>query len=61
MSMLQDKFKVATNILLADMETIQEQTIGFMICQLTGNDTDLQDALRFLDSLSITVEVLGYA
>ncbi len=59
-SKLQDQFNVSANILQANLETLQNQSIGFMLCHLQGEVGDIEKALDFIRSLSIKVEVLGY-
>lgn len=57
-SQLVENFSVATNILQADLEIINESTVGFTVCQLIG-DQYLQ-AIEYLEQQQIKVEVLGY-
>lgn len=57
---LATQFDVTTNILLADLETIHDSTMGFTVSQLIGDQHSLEKAQAYLDQLSIKVEVLGY-
>lgn len=54
------KFNLGVNILQANIETIQDATIGFTVCQLIGDHQAINDALASIPPSSITVEVLGY-
>lgn len=58
---LSEKFGVTVSILQADLETIQDATIGFLICRLTGDENALREAVEHLKNLNIKVEVIGYA
>ena len=53
------EYDVTVNILQANIETIQNKTIGFTVCELSGVNTT--SALAYLDELSIQAEVVGYA
>lgn len=55
------RFDVAVNILQADLETIHDATIGFLICKLLGKKAAITKALQYLKSLKIKTEVIGYA
>ncbi len=59
-ALLQKDFHVITNILMADLETIHETMIGFMICQLNGDEKAIEKAVIFLKEHHIETEVLGY-
>jgi D-methionine transport system ATP-binding protein len=54
-------YHVAVNILQANIETIQDTTLGYTLCQLEGDIDATQKAIDYLRSQSIAVEVLGYA
>jgi D-methionine transport system ATP-binding protein len=60
MAELMKQYEVASNILLADIETIDDVIVGVTICQLTGQDQAIQLALKYLKE-QVKVEVLGYA
>lgn len=55
------KFKVAVNILLADLTLIHGASAGFMVCQLIGETDAISQATLYLQTQQIQVEVLGYA
>jgi D-methionine transport system ATP-binding protein len=57
---LLERFQVAVNILLAHLESIHQTSIGFMLCQLRGNDAAIAQALNFLAQEKIQVEIMGY-
>lgn len=57
---LLEQFHVAANILLANLESINETSIGFMLCQLRGSASSITQALNFLAQEKIKVEVIGY-
>lgn len=51
-------FNVTVNIRQALIENIQDTTVGFTICELTGENSAVQKALQFIQSTSINAEVL---
>lgn len=55
------RFNVSVNIRQALIETIQQTTVGYTICELAGDAKQLQAALQFLHQTSIKVEVLNHA
>jgi len=57
---LSKKFDVTINLLQANIENIQDTTLGFTVCQLSGEAEAIQQALDYVRSLSIMAEVLGY-
>lgn len=57
---LMQKFNVADNILLADIEMIHQKTLGFTVCELEGKEADINQALQFMRERGILIEVLGY-
>ncbi|OGT58638.1 MAG: methionine ABC transporter ATP-binding protein [Gammaproteobacteria bacterium RIFCSPHIGHO2_12_FULL_42_10] len=57
-SILVKQFDVTMNIRQALIEKIQDTTVGFTICQLTGAPLAIQQALQFIQSTAIQVEVL---
>lgn len=59
-STLVKTFNVTINILQANIETIQEVTVGFTVCLLSGNHQSIDQALAYVDGSSIKAEVLGY-
>jgi D-methionine transport system ATP-binding protein len=48
------------NLFQANLETIQQETLGMMILSATGTKTDLQSALLFLHTQSCETQILGY-
>lgn len=54
------KFDININIQQAQIEHIQAIKVGFTICELTGNPIALNDALKYIQSTSIKVEVLNH-
>lgn len=54
------KFNIVVNIIQADVESIQDSTVGFTVCELSGEYHAIQAALQYIEPLSVTVEVLGY-
>jgi len=60
-ALLQQHFNVVANILMADLETIHDTMIGFMICQLIGDKSNIEKAITYLKEHQIATEVLGYA
>lgn len=54
------KFNITVNIIQANIENIQETTVGFTICQLSGNHDDVDNALAYIQPSSVMAEVLGY-
>lgn len=59
-SSLVKKFDIDINIQQAQIEHIQDIKVGFTICELTGNHIALKDALTYIQSTSIKVEVLNH-
>lgn len=57
-SSLVRKFDVNFNLRQALIEKVQDTTIGFTICSLTGNKTALAQALAYLQTTSIKTEIL---
>lgn len=54
------QFNIAINILQANIETIHDATIGFTVCQMTGEHGEIDNALASIPPNYVTVEVLGY-
>jgi D-methionine transport system ATP-binding protein len=52
------KFGLSVNILLADIENISDAAVGYLVCQIKGEERLVQQALDYLHSLPITIEVL---
>lgn len=60
MTTLVQKFNITVNIIQANIENIQESTVGFTVCQLSGDHGAINEALAYIKPSSITAEVLGY-
>ncbi|RDI44824.1 methionine ABC transporter ATP-binding protein [Aquicella lusitana] len=58
---LVQKFNITINIIQANIENIQDATVGFTVCQLSGNHDAINQALAHINSTSVSAEVLGYA
>lgn len=59
-SSLAKNFDITINIRQALIEKIQDTTVGFTICQLTGQQTELDRALHYIHSTSIHAEVINH-
>lgn len=51
---------VDVSILQAKVESIQERTLGLMIAELLGTQAQTEQAMRYLESPELNVEVLGH-
>lgn len=60
LSSLTKLYDVAANILLADIEMIQDSTVGFTICELQGEAKQITQSIRYMRERGILVEVIGY-
>ena len=58
---LNSKFNVACNIIQANIERIQAQSVGVTICHVLGEKEHWEKALNFLHQQHIKIEVIGYA
>ncbi|MDL2226742.1 methionine ABC transporter ATP-binding protein [Deltaproteobacteria bacterium OttesenSCG-928-M10] len=54
------RFKVEANILQGDIGHLQGQPFGIMLIDLTGEKPERDDALAYLKSLNLPVEVLNH-
>lgn len=54
------KFNVITNILQANLNWVQDASIGMSICELLGESENILQSLEFIKSQGIDVEILGY-
>jgi D-methionine transport system ATP-binding protein len=54
------RFRVTVNILQADLESIHESLIGFLICKLTGEEENIKKSFIYLDKANVKVEIIGY-
>ncbi len=59
-SHLAREFHLDINILQAKIEHIRTTNIGLMIAELMGEPEQMQQALDYLHTLPLSVEVLGY-
>lgn len=59
-SHLIQKFNITINIIQANIENIQEGTIGFTVCRIDGERQSIHQALEYINTLTIGVEILGY-
>lgn len=57
---LVQKFNITINIIQANIETIQDATVGFTVCQISGDHEVIDQALDYIKPTSVTAEVLGY-
>lgn len=60
LSTLIQKFNLTINIIQANIEIIQQATVGFTVCSLQGDEAMIDRALATIRSETITAEVLGY-
>lgn len=58
-STLIQQFGITVNIKQAQIEKVQNTTIGFTICEFTGERSALHDALRFVQTTTVKIEVLS--
>ena len=59
-SRLARECNVDVSILQAKVESIQDRTLGLMIAELLGSETQTQEAMAYLQSHQLNVEVLGH-
>lgn len=59
-SLLVQRFHITVNILQANIENIQDITMGFTVCQLSGESARIQDAIAYVQTTKVMIEVLGY-
>lgn len=52
------KYNLNISILQANIEHIQETSIGWMICQLEGEESILHEAITYINQSSVTAEVI---
>lgn len=52
------RFGLSVNILLADIENISDAAVGYLVCQIKGEESIVKQALEYLHSLPINIEVL---
>jgi D-methionine transport system ATP-binding protein len=54
------KFNVITNILQANLNWVQDASIGMSICELLGEREAVVASIQFIQNQGIDVEILGY-
>lgn len=59
-STLAKKFDITINILQALIEKIQDNTVGFTICELQGTKSELERALQFINTTSVKAEIISH-
>lgn len=52
------KFNVAINLVQAQIERIQNTTVGYTICEISGDTAEIKSALTYLQQTSIQVEII---
>ncbi|MFD0711829.1 methionine ABC transporter ATP-binding protein [Paenibacillus sp. GCM10027626] len=57
-SALTARYRVTTNILFANVEILQQTPIGNLIVVLSGSASDLEEALKYLQSAQVSVEMI---
>lgn len=60
MSSLANKFNLDFNILQANIDLVQEQTIGNIVLEILGNEQDIKNGYEFLNNQGVNTEVIGY-
>jgi D-methionine transport system ATP-binding protein len=53
-------FSLTINIIQANIETIQEQTVGVLVVEVSGEEQKIEESLQFLEKNNLQVEILGY-
>ncbi len=54
-------YELTVNIIQAHLETIRDEAIGIMIVEVMGSADNIQNAIAFLESKGLHIEVLGHA
>ena len=54
------QYRVIINIIQANIETIQDQTVGIMVVEIRGEGSSVKKAITFLERNGLSVEILGY-
>jgi len=54
------KFGLQVNILQAHIDLVNNSPLGLMLCQVIGEQKDIDLGIHFLNQLNISTEVLGY-
>ncbi len=53
-------FKLTINIIQANIETIQDETVGVLVVEVSGTEDNFQQGLIFLNRNQLNVEIIGY-
>jgi len=59
-STLAKKFNISINIKQAQIEKIQDIMVGFTLCELKGDPTELEHALTYIQSTNVKAEILTH-
>ncbi|MBX9717427.1 MAG: ATP-binding cassette domain-containing protein [Microbacteriaceae bacterium] len=59
-SVVSIKFQIHINILQAHLDSICDEPLGIMICQLIGDQNNIDMALSYFKNHQIFLEVIGY-
>lgn len=51
---------LTVNILKANIEDIHGEMVGFTVCQIIGTTNNLENGVKYLESLSIYTEILSH-
>lgn len=54
------KFGLRVNILQAHLDIVRNSPLGIMLCQISGDQANIQSGINFLSHSNISTEVLGY-
>jgi len=53
-------YKLVVNIVQGNVEIIQDQTVGVMVVEISGDEDNLRKGIMFLDRNNLHIEILGY-
>jgi D-methionine transport system ATP-binding protein len=59
-STLAKKFNIEINIKQAQIEKIQDITVGFTLCELQGENAELDKALAFIHASAVKAEIIPH-
>lgn len=54
------EYGLSVNILQADICNIKETSVGYTLCELQGDEESIGQAIQFIQSTSINIEVLNH-
>ena len=60
LSLVTERFPVETNVIQAHIDWIQETAVGVTTCELLGSPANCQQAIEFLQTHPVKLEVIGY-